>query len=75
MFIALDKLHNQGLQQAIAVVPERSIGRSFAVEALTQRLLLGLDSRVAVEPVQRARQRGATHRQVQGRGGQAVPGE
>ena len=36
MFIALDKLHNQGMQQAIVVVPERSIGGSFADEALTQ---------------------------------------
>ena len=37
MFIALDKLHNQGLKQAIIVVPERSIGSSFANEALTQQ--------------------------------------
>ena len=29
MFIALDKLHNQGLKQAIVVVPEKSIGSSF----------------------------------------------
>jgi len=36
MFIALDKLHNQGLQQAIVVVPERSIGGSFADESLSQ---------------------------------------
>lgn len=36
MFIALDKLNNQGLQQAIIVVPERSIGSSFADEPLTQ---------------------------------------
>ena len=36
MFIALDKLHNQGLQQAIVVVPERSIGSSFADELLSQ---------------------------------------
>jgi hypothetical protein len=36
MFIALDKLNNQGLQQALVVVPERSIGGSFADEALTQ---------------------------------------
>ena len=36
MFIALDKLNNQGLQQAIVVVPERSIGGSFADEPLTQ---------------------------------------
>ncbi|PRW68048.1 DEAD/DEAH box helicase [Pseudomonas fluorescens] len=36
MFIALDKLHNQGLQQAIVVVPERSIGGSFDDEPLSQ---------------------------------------
>ena len=36
MFIALDKLENQGLKQAIIVVPEKSIGGSFADEELTQ---------------------------------------
>jgi len=36
MFIALYKLNNQGLKQAIIVVPERSIGSSFADEQLTQ---------------------------------------
>ena len=36
MFIALDKLHNQNLKQAIIVVPERSIGSSFADEPLTE---------------------------------------
>lgn len=36
MFIALDKLQNQGVQQAIIVVPERSIGASFADEPLSQ---------------------------------------
>ena len=36
MFIALDKLHNQDIKQAIIVVPERSIGSSFADEPLTQ---------------------------------------
>lgn len=36
MYIALDKLHNQGLQQVIVVVPERSIGGSFADEPLSQ---------------------------------------
>ncbi len=30
MFIALDKLTNQGLRQAIIVVPEKTIGASFA---------------------------------------------
>jgi len=36
MFIALDKLENQGVQQAIIVVPEKSIGASFRDEPLTQ---------------------------------------
>ena len=36
MFIALDKLHHQGLKQAIVVVPERSIGSSFADEHLSR---------------------------------------
>jgi superfamily II DNA or RNA helicase len=36
MFIALDKLHNQGLKQAIIVVPERAIGASFHDELLTK---------------------------------------
>ena len=36
MFIALDKLQNQGLKQAIIVVPERSIGASFHDEPLSQ---------------------------------------
>ena len=36
MFIALDKLNNQGLKQVIVVVPERSIGSSFADEPLCQ---------------------------------------
>lgn len=36
MFIALDKLHNQGLKQAIVVVPEKSIGASFNDEPLSQ---------------------------------------
>jgi len=35
MFIALDKLENQGLKQAIIVVPERSIGASFHDEPLS----------------------------------------
>ena len=35
MFIALDKLRNQGIRQAIVVVPERTIGASFEDVALT----------------------------------------
>jgi hypothetical protein len=36
MFIALDKLQNQGLRQAIIVVPEKSIGASFHDEPLAR---------------------------------------
>ena len=36
MFIALDKLRNQGVRQAIIIVPERSIGASFHDEPLTR---------------------------------------
>jgi len=36
MFVALDKLYNQGLKQAIIVVPEKSIGGSFSDEPLSQ---------------------------------------
>lgn len=36
IFIALDKLHRQGLRQAIIVVPERTIGASFGDEPLTR---------------------------------------
>src|SRR4051794_10729676 len=35
-YVALDKLANQGVKQAIVVVPERSIGASFHDEALSQ---------------------------------------
>ena len=36
MFVALDKLENQGIKQAIIVVPEKSIGASFNDEPLSQ---------------------------------------
>lgn len=47
MFIALDKLANQGLKQAIIVVPEKSIGSSFADEPLTK---FGFSADWQVEP-------------------------
>jgi superfamily II DNA or RNA helicase len=47
MFIALDKLHNQGIRQAIIVVPERTIGASFNDEPLTQ---FGFWANWTVEP-------------------------
>ena len=36
MFIALDKLANQGLKQAVIVVPEKAIGASFNDEPLSR---------------------------------------
>ena len=36
MFVALDKLRNQGLKQAVIVVPEKSIGSSFSDEPLSK---------------------------------------
>ena len=36
MFIALDKLRNQGIKQAIIVVPEKAIGASFHDKPLTE---------------------------------------
>jgi len=47
MFIALDKLHNQGIRQAIVVVPERSIGGSFHDVPLTR---FGFSADWHVEP-------------------------
>ena len=35
MFIALDKLHNQGVRKAVIAVPEKTIGASFADEPLS----------------------------------------
>ncbi|MEN4605620.1 DEAD/DEAH box helicase [Pantoea agglomerans] len=37
MFVALDKLENQGIKQAIIVVPEKSIGASFNDEPLSRQ--------------------------------------
>src|ERR1700723_61082 len=36
MFVAIDKLQNQGVRQAIIVVPEKAIGASFHDEPLTK---------------------------------------
>lgn len=36
MFLALDKLHNQGIKKAIVAVPERSIGGSFDYTELSK---------------------------------------
>jgi superfamily II DNA or RNA helicase len=47
MFVALDKLRNQGIKQAIVVVPEKTIGASFANTNLTKH---GFDEDWTVEP-------------------------
>ncbi len=47
MFIALDKLANQGVKQAIVVVPEKTIGASFNDEPLSQ---FGFAADWTVEP-------------------------
>ena len=47
MFIALDKLENQGLKHAIVFVPEKSIGSSFNNEPLSK---FGFWADWAVEP-------------------------
>ena len=68
MFIALDKLQNQGIKQAIIVVPEKSIGASFNDEPLSQVRFLGRLARGAqMEPLQRARRRQRRQGQVRWR--------
>jgi hypothetical protein len=47
MFIAIDKLLHQGLKQAIIVVPEKSIGGSFADEPLSK---FGFEADWTVKP-------------------------
>lgn len=47
MYIALDKLHNQGLRKVIVAVPETSIGASFSDTKLTEN---GFFADWAVEP-------------------------
>ena len=48
MFLALDKMHKQGVAKTIVAVPERSIGSSFASTKLSE---FGFHSDWDVEPV------------------------
>lgn len=50
MFIALDKIVNQGLKKVIVAVPERSIGASFKATALSQFgfLLIGIPMSISI---------------------------
>ena len=70
MFIALDKLNKQGLQQAIVVVPERSIGSSFADEPLSQH---GFDWDWQVAPQWNLCNAPSEGRKIQGQGRGRVP--
>ena len=75
MFIALDKLHNQGLKQALVVVPERSIGSSFADEPLSQQGFFA-DWQVAPEwNLWRARGGRCARGQVKGQGSRRIFGK
>ncbi|OXT15832.1 ATP-dependent helicase [Bacillus sp. OG2] len=47
MFVALDKLTNQGIKKAIIAVPERSIGKSFKT---TELVKFGFDSDWIINP-------------------------
>lgn len=47
MYIALDKLHNQGIKKALVVVPEKSIGASFNDEPLSKGTKFPYDWAVA----------------------------
>ena len=67
MFVALDKLKNQGIKQAIIVVPEKSIGASFNDEPLSKYGFWSDWQVEPVEPVQRAGQRQRRQGQVAGR--------
>ncbi len=52
MFVALDKLYNQGRKKVIVAVPERSIGASFASTSLTDvRVLRGLGGQAGAQPL------------------------
>ena len=68
MFLALDKLYNQGLKKVIVAVPERSIGASFASTELTDH---GFFADWDVEERNNLCTPGAGR--GQGRGGRAVP--
>ena len=75
MFIALDKLHNQGVKKAIIVVPERVDRRQLRRRAaFALRLLGGLGGQAAMEPLQRAWGGRPESRQIQGQGGRRILG-
>jgi hypothetical protein len=70
MFIALDKLANQKLKQAIIVVPDKSIGASFHNEPLSQ---FGFYSDWKVEPKWNLCVRAGSGQRRQGGGSEEIP--
>ena len=72
MFIALDKLANQGVKQAIIVVPEKSIGASFHDEPLSK---YGFWADWHVEPKWNLCDAPGDGQRRQGQCGRRVPGK
>ncbi|CZQ86531.1 DEAD/DEAH box helicase [Trichococcus ilyis] len=61
MFVALDKLTNQGVKKAIIAVPERSIGKSFQTTELAQ---FGFFSDWVINPKNNLTNRGTSESKV-----------
>ena len=51
MFIALDKLENQGVKQAIVVVPEKTIGASVSTTNRSANLAFGQTGRFSLNGI------------------------
>lgn len=61
MFVALDKLRNQGIKKTIIAVPERSIGKSFRTTELTK---FGFYSDWVINPKNNLTDRGTSESKV-----------
>ncbi|MBV7505642.1 DEAD/DEAH box helicase family protein [Bacillus sp. sid0103] len=61
MFVALDKLTNQGIKKAIIAVPERSIGKSFQTTELAK---FGFFSDWVINPKNNLTERGTSESKV-----------
>lgn len=61
MFVALDKLTNQGIKKAIIAVPERSIGKSFKT---TELIKFGFFSDWVIDPKNNLTDRGTSKSKV-----------
>lgn len=61
MFVALDKLHQQGVKKAIIAVPERSIGKSFQTTKLAK---FGFYTDWVIAPKNNLTERGSSQSKV-----------